>query len=193
MQCVHRARLLDGLVELVPNKRCHFNKRLMTIDEGKPGEKSTLHFKDGTTAQADAVIGADGVHSKVRLHILGEDHPAAHAVFTGAATYRSVVSMDKAVERVGAELAQNAIMLCGPRRAILSYPIEHGDLLNVVGMEYDLGDTWPHKEWIVPTKPEELKEKYKGWGEAAQGMTDVRTAVPRISTPLLTLPAHLQH
>ena len=34
-----------------------------------------LRFKDGTIAEADVVIGCDGVHSIIRKHLLGADHP----------------------------------------------------------------------------------------------------------------------
>ena len=35
----------------------------------------SVHFKDGTIAKGDVVIGADGIHSKVREHVLGADAP----------------------------------------------------------------------------------------------------------------------
>lgn len=81
-----------------------------------------MHFKDGTKEETDAFIGADGIHSAVRLSLLGEDHPAAKPVFTGAVAYRGLVPLDVAVEKLGAEHAQNSTMLCGPGKAIMSYP-----------------------------------------------------------------------
>ena len=46
----------------------------------------TLRFADGTTAQADAVVGADGVHSLVREIILGPEAP----IHKGRIAYRAV-------------------------------------------------------------------------------------------------------
>lgn len=65
MQSVHRAHFLDELVKGVPADRAHFNKRLQSL-ENNEGSGVVLHFKDGTTTTADAVIGADGIHSVTR-------------------------------------------------------------------------------------------------------------------------------
>lgn len=84
---VHRAKFLDEFVRLIPKEIAHFGKRLDQIED-EAGSPVKLHFKDGTTALADCVIGADGVHSVVRRHILGDEHPALNAVFTGSVAYR---------------------------------------------------------------------------------------------------------
>ena len=113
MQSLHRAHFLDELVKGVPSERAHFNKRLQSIEE-KEDSTVVLHFKDGTTATADALIGADGIHSVVREFILGERDMASHSTFAGSVVYRGIVPMDKAVDLLGAEYAQNSMMLCGP-------------------------------------------------------------------------------
>lgn len=117
MQSVHRAHFLDELVKGVPAQRAHFNKRLEGI-EYKAGEEVSLRFKDGTIATADAVIGADGVHSAVRQYLL--DKEDAKPTFAGSVAYRGLVSMAAAVEKLGAEFAQNSMMLCGPGMLTLS-------------------------------------------------------------------------
>ena len=111
MQSVHRAHFLDELVKLVPAQRAHFNKRVESIEDLE-GREVVMHFKDGTTASADAVIGADGIHSHVREYLLGKE--AAAPVFAESIAYRGLVSMDAGIEKLGAEFAQNCQMLCGP-------------------------------------------------------------------------------
>ena len=71
-----------------------------------------LCFEDGTNVTANAVIGADGIHSSVRDYTSG-DTPIKPA-YTGMAVYRGTVTMDKAVDKLGEEFAQNAHILCGP-------------------------------------------------------------------------------
>ena len=87
---VHRAKFLEEFVALVPKEVAHFGKRLVWIEEGEAGGSAplVLHFKDGTTAEADCVIGADGVHSVARKHILGADHPALEPTFSHSVAYR---------------------------------------------------------------------------------------------------------
>src|ERR1700760_114360 len=47
----------------------HFEKRLVRIED-RPDQSIVAHFADGTSAEGDFLIGADGVHSAVRSHVL---------------------------------------------------------------------------------------------------------------------------
>lgn len=107
---VHRAHFLDELVKSIPSHRAHFNKRVDKLEDKQDGPVN-IHFKDGTTATADAVIGADGIHSVVRAHLLGDE--AAKPIYAGSVAYRALVPMEEAVEKLGKEFAQNAYFLCG--------------------------------------------------------------------------------
>ena len=111
MQSMHRARFLDKLVEGIPKERAHLKKRLVKIEDKDSGGV-ILHFKDGTTAVADAVIGAEGIRSTVREHILGNGY--AKPVFSNGIVYRNIRPMDIVIEKLGAEYAQKATILCGP-------------------------------------------------------------------------------
>ena len=89
------------------------SKRLVKIEDNfRTDEPVHLSFADGTTATADAVIGADGIHSYVREFMMGKEE--AKPTFSGSVAYRGLVPMDLAVEKLGAEVAQNATMFCGP-------------------------------------------------------------------------------
>jgi 2-polyprenyl-6-methoxyphenol hydroxylase-like FAD-dependent oxidoreductase len=46
-----------------------FEKRLVRIDD-RAGQPVVAHFADGTSAEGDFLIGADGVHSAVRAHVI---------------------------------------------------------------------------------------------------------------------------
>jgi salicylate hydroxylase/6-hydroxynicotinate 3-monooxygenase len=82
--CMHRAELHEALTAVVPSEIIHLNKKLVGLEQN--GGPVTLSFADGTTAMADAVIGADGVHSSVRDIIIGPDNP----LHRGRIAYRSV-------------------------------------------------------------------------------------------------------
>ena len=109
-QSVHRAHFLDELVKSVPSQHAHFNKRIDQIEDKEDGPVN-IHFKDGTTATADVFIGVDGIHSVVRAHLLGKG--AAKPVYAGSVAYRALVPMEKALEKLDKEFAQNSYFLCG--------------------------------------------------------------------------------
>lgn len=51
------------------NVELHFEKRLVSIED-RPDQPIVAHFSDGSSAEGDFVIGADGVHSAVRAHVI---------------------------------------------------------------------------------------------------------------------------
>src|SRR6202040_970155 len=71
--CMHRADLHSALVAVLPPEIIHLNKKLIGLEQSS--RQVSLAFADGTRAQADAVVGADGVHSLVREIIIGPDMP----------------------------------------------------------------------------------------------------------------------
>jgi 2-polyprenyl-6-methoxyphenol hydroxylase-like FAD-dependent oxidoreductase len=89
---VHRGELMDILLQKAGNVvRCgcafdHFEQ-----DEGGV----TVYFADGSADSADLVIGADGIHSPVRMQLFPDSKP----VYSGYTAWRSVVHFDHA--RVG--------------------------------------------------------------------------------------------
>lgn len=65
----NRQRLRDWLLQGID---VQFNKRVVRVDEGGPGDKLvTVHFQDGTSASGDILVGAEGTRSVVRAHLLG--------------------------------------------------------------------------------------------------------------------------
>lgn len=99
---MHRAEFLAELLKPVPKHLMHTSKKLVAVSTTDDGAL-TLSFKDGTTGPADALIGADGIHSFVRKHILGIDHPAAEPVFAGWWDCRNLVPCEKAKQVLGTE------------------------------------------------------------------------------------------
>lgn len=106
---VHRAHFLDEIVKLLPDGIAKFGKRLREITDDGDG-KLVMSFEDGTSAEADAVIGCDGIKSRVRQGIVGIDHPSSLPSYTHKYAYRGLVAMDDAVAAIGEEQAQNACM-----------------------------------------------------------------------------------
>lgn len=107
----HRARFLDELIKLLPKDAAQLGKKLVHIVDGRAGSGKTLmKFKDGSVAEADAIIGCDGINSRTRAILVGEQHPAAKPVYTHKYAYRGLIPMCQAIEVLGEERAVNASM-----------------------------------------------------------------------------------
>ncbi|MGV6875247.1 FAD-dependent monooxygenase [Pseudochelatococcus sp. B33] len=109
----HRADLHDMLVAAVAPDTVQLGKRLTGL---KSDESSVrVRFEDGTELSFDAVIGADGLHSKVREYLLGTEPP----IYFGHVAYRAVAPTAKLKGRL--ELA-DYIRWWGPEeRYVLIY------------------------------------------------------------------------
>ena len=88
-QGVHRAAFLDALVHHVDAERAHFHKRCTHLTESPTGKGIVLNFQDGSTAEADVVLGADGIKSVVRDAVVGDGQK--HMVFTNTVAYRGMI------------------------------------------------------------------------------------------------------
>ena len=109
---MHRADMVQVLLNNVPpSYPIHFGKKLLHYTEvlGDDGriDHYVLHFTDGTTAEADVVIGADGIKSSVRMSMYDIAHrqdcspdvereqcsrcSAATPKWTGIITYRALI------------------------------------------------------------------------------------------------------
>lgn len=161
---VHRARFLDEMVKLIPSEIARFGKRLEEITTKEDDGRLRLRFTDGSTAEADVVIGCDGIKSKVRQIIVGEDHPSAYPTYTHKYAYRGLVPMDKAIEVIGEERAKNACMHMGPDGHVLTFAVNHGEILNIVAFR-TTKDDWPDYQKLTrPAKREDALKDFSGYG-----------------------------
>lgn len=159
--CIHRARLLDELVALLPTGVTSFKKSFVGAEELGDGSLE-LHFADGSTAMASALIGCDGIKSKVRQLVCG---PNIHATYAGEVAYRAMVPRADAERALGADLAFNGTIYCGYGGYIVTYPVENYEFVNMVAIPHDQGETWSWKqdEWTVPAPTDEIRRRFEGW------------------------------
>ncbi|KAG0367411.1 hypothetical protein BGX24_003232, partial [Mortierella sp. AD032] len=61
---VSRPHLYNLLLRQVPKERVHLGKKVLTMDQG--GNGVLIRFSDGTEAEGDILVGADGAYSAVR-------------------------------------------------------------------------------------------------------------------------------
>jgi salicylate hydroxylase/6-hydroxynicotinate 3-monooxygenase len=79
----HRGDLHAALASAVPDQCIRLGHKLTGMDQTADGVR--LSFANGATALADAVVGADGIHSVVRDMLFG----ASPVQFTGRIAYRT--------------------------------------------------------------------------------------------------------
>ncbi len=108
---MHRGDLHAALAGTVPAEIIHLDHKLEGLSQR--GTTVTMTFTNGVTAEADAVIGADGVHSVVREILLGAEKPT----YTGRVAYRTVfpTALLNGLE------VESCCKWWGPDRHIVSY------------------------------------------------------------------------
>lgn len=172
---VHRARFLDAMTDLLPEGHVSFSKKLVDLTENPDKDTITLAFEDGTMAEADAVIGCDGIKSRVRQILLAE-HDNAEPVFTGKYAYRGLIPMDEAVKALGEWPANNAQFYWGYNGHILTFPIEHGKTMNVVAFRTQDDRKWDHgSQWVLPAEKCSMIGEFDGWGKDVQAILGMMT------------------
>jgi len=132
------------------------------------GDKVTLDLEGGATAAGDVLVGADGVHSRVRQCLFGADKPQ----FTGVIAWRGVVPMEKLPQHMVRMVATNWV---GPGGHVVHYPLRGAEVMNFV---YALERSdWQIESWTARGTNEELTRDVRGWHE------DVQTLVRNIPVP----------
>ncbi|KIX08903.1 uncharacterized protein Z518_03560 [Rhinocladiella mackenziei CBS 650.93] len=160
-RAVHRTLLVKDMVSLMPEGTFHMDKRLESLEEN-PSGGITLTFADGTMFDADAVVGADGIKSKTRQILLGEENPDSRPKYSGEYAYRSLVPMDEAVDVLGEDFAKNGNVNIADGALTTTYPVERGTMLNVVAARDQ--PTWENPSWVIPANKASIEEEFKDTG-----------------------------
>ncbi|KAH8714658.1 hypothetical protein BGZ61DRAFT_531259 [Ilyonectria robusta] len=161
----HRGHLVNELLKLLPNDVTRFNKQLERIEEPQSHSSGKLRmvFRDGTVAEADAIIGCDGIKSQMREIVVGQTDPSAKCSYTYKYAYRGMVPMNQAVEVLGEERAVNATIWTGKDMHMVTYPVAHGTVCNVVAYRSSTSD-WPSDNQLTfPAQKGDLLEDFKGF------------------------------
>ncbi|KAK3385259.1 hypothetical protein B0H63DRAFT_449328 [Podospora didyma] len=184
-RAVHRARFHDELVKMLPDGVVKFGKRLeeITILEDDDDEGVVMQFADGTTAKADAVVGCDGIKSRVREIVATlNDEGDVTCGYSGKFAYRCLIPMEQAVEELGEERCKVPSLWMGRDRHVLTYQVN--EMLNLVAFVTDSDDTWPGgvANMKIPTTREDVLHDFEGFGQTVQrliGITEANSKLER--------------
>jgi salicylate hydroxylase len=125
---LHRADLHGILADAVRSLKpdaITLNQRCVSVASHAGHAQAT--FEDGNTVSAPYVIGADGIHSKVRVCLFGPSKP----IFTGCIAWRGLIPMEKLPRHLARMVGTNWL---GPHGNVLNYPVRRGEIMNYVSM-----------------------------------------------------------
>ncbi|GLP69002.1 monooxygenase [Streptomyces sp. TUS-ST3] len=148
----HRADLLDALRSAVPEHSVHLGKRCVSVEF--EGDQAVLRFEDGDTIRPDILVGADGVHSRVRGAVVGP----TQARESGICAFRALVPAAKAPE-FARRRAQT--LWIGPDRHLVHYPVSGEEYVNLVA--FAPAGTSSVESWTATATLEELLDEFAGW------------------------------
>jgi len=156
---VHRGDMHALQISSIKPGTVHFGKRLETIvDEGGVVR---LEFADGTRVKADIVIGADGIHSKIRETLLGVEDP----IYSGWVAHRALIRGDKLAQYAD-DFEDCVKWWTDDRHMMVYYTTGKRD-------EYYFVTGVPHEAWdfqgaFVDSSQEEMLAAFEGYHPTVQ-------------------------
>jgi len=118
-----------------------------------------LQFSDGSSEEADVVIGCDGIRSSVRRSLFG----GPPARYSGHMCWRSLVPVDALPKDFHDGNTNN---WTGPDGFVLSYFVRQGRFINIVAVRPQ--PAWEEESWAVPSSRAEMLSGFSRMGEKAQ-------------------------
>lgn len=163
---VHRADLHSALIT-VAGDAVHVGRRLSGLSQRS--DAVVLRFADGTTQEADVVVGADGIRSAVRAE-LTRDSPE----FSGQFIYRGLIP-----GRHVPELAREPRIRIwlGPGQHCVCYPISGGRSLSFAATAP--GAHRHDESWTSTADPAEAIAAYRGWNSTVAALLAAADSVGR--------------
>ena len=156
---IHRGDMLQVLLEA-----CRALPDRIALETGRTvasyaqdADGVTVRFEEEGIAPARgaALIGCDGLWSRVRAQLMGDGPPAV----SGHIAYRAVLPMAEVPPEIPRDVVQ---LWAGPRLHLVHYPLRRGELMNLVAVFHSdhysegwdqAGDTallWRHFEGTRP-------------------------------------------
>ncbi|MEA2466771.1 MAG: 3-hydroxybenzoate 6-monooxygenase [Thermoleophilaceae bacterium] len=124
---MHRTDLHSALLDACiadPGVTLETNKAVEEVED--LGDSARARCADGTSYEADCLIGADGLHSVVR-RLMSDDEPVASEYVA----YRGAIPFAEVSPHAGED---SMVMWVGPDLHLVQYKLRGGELYNQVGV-----------------------------------------------------------
>jgi salicylate hydroxylase len=146
----HRADLLGLLQRAVPESAIRLNARCVGVSTTDNSAAITL--ENGDQIEGDVVIGADGIHSRIRAALWDNENP----VFTGQIAWRATLKGSDLPADILGQSGARAWM--GPDHYCVSYFLRGRELINVVLR--GKSDEWAEESWTAQDDPDAVRAKF---------------------------------
>ncbi|HKU97485.1 MAG TPA: FAD-dependent monooxygenase [Vineibacter sp.] len=158
---IHRGRLQgvihQAVVERLGADAIRTGCRLGAFTQDEGGVSAHFFDRAGChvhTARGDILIGADGIHSRVRQLLFGIDRPH----FTGCIAYRGLVPAER-LAHLDLEVTSNSWW--GPGGHFVHYYVAGGRLVNFVAVQEE--ETWTRESWNERGEVADALRLFEGW------------------------------
>jgi FAD-dependent urate hydroxylase len=146
VRMVPRRVLLERLLDGFPAERIRCNSRAVAVVDTPDGVR--VDFDDGSSADGDLVIGADGLHSMVR-DVVG----APHAKPTGWCSWQGLASLPEVSDK------RVALMMIGAHGNLGLWPAGGTDVQWWFDLPWSPG-------FVRPQRPiEMIRSHFSGWSD----------------------------
>src|SRR5579863_1635 len=125
-------RVYRLLRDALPGERYHRGLALQAFEQNSGGV--VAHFNDGSAAQGDVLIGADGLRSTVRRQCL----PAAAPLYAGYVAWRGLVPEGALPPAIHADLFEAMSFCLPPGEQFIGYPIAGRDSVRAGQRRYNI-------------------------------------------------------
>lgn len=155
---IHRADLQRVLLNKIKVKNIDIHSNMKVTNVGNKKNSAFIEV-DGKEIQADLVIGADGIHSKVSDSLFGKKE----IIYTGNVAWRMLIPVEILPENL---ILPDTTVWLGPNKHFVTYHVNGGKNLNCVCLVEQ--DGWFNESWSEKGEIEELKKAYKGWNRTIE-------------------------
>jgi 3-hydroxybenzoate 6-monooxygenase len=124
----HRADILAAYLTACQNSNLITLETSRRVDDFQDrGDHVSVTLNNGETVKGSALIGCDGMWSKIRDRIVGDGKPRV----SGHIAYRAVLKRDDVPDDLW---RPDVVLWAGPRTHFVHYPLRRGELFNLVAV-----------------------------------------------------------